>query len=298
MKLLKDRNFMTIFCLFLVYLCWGSTFIGVKIATEQLSPLFLTSIRFSIGGIILLVLSYFLTTSIPSKKQFIDTSYLGVLLTGNGTSAIAYGILYIPSGIVAVMVATVPIWVLILENLLTKNNGINRNSLIGILLGFSGVFLLIDPFSNVEKSIPLFPTMIVMLGCISWAYGTIKGKYLEQAKGVQSVAIQMLSGGIYALIISLLLESGQLSSLEDLTQKTLYAITYLILFGSYVGYSSFTWLMNNSKPVIATSYAFVTPLVALYLGNIIGGESFSSQIILASLLILTGLVFIKASYRI
>jgi drug/metabolite transporter (DMT)-like permease len=284
--------------LILVYIIWGSTYLGVKICLESLSPLFLTFLRFIIAGSILMAFSLFSGQKTPSREEIKGSIYLGVLFSGIGTGTIAYAIKYIPSGIVALLVALLPLWAAIIDFLFFSRKIPNGIALAGLILGIIGISFLINPFEDLsESSIPFFPLMLVFVGCISWAFAALMSPKIKQAPPLQTTAIQMLSGGLFALLISLITESHQLESLISIKSNAIFAIAYLVLIGSLIGYSAFLWLVNHAPPILASTYAYVNPVVAIFLGWMLGGEKLTSQTLWSSAIILIGVVLMTLSEK-
>lgn len=285
--------------LFLVYVVWGSTYLGVKYAIRELSPLLLTGVRFGLGGSLLFIFTLLRGQKLPPKEQFYGSAFLGILLTGIGTSSVAYAILYIPSGMVALLVAMLPLWVFLLDFFFFSKKKPSLLSGTGLLLGTIGIFSLLNPFdtSSLEEAIPLFPVFVVFVGSIVWAYGTIIGKQTSQVKGLQGIAVQMFAGGVIAILLSLMLEDYDISTLTNIHQTTIWAMVYLIFIGSYVGYTAFVWLMNNAPPVLTSTYAFVNPVVALFLGWFFVNETFTNRSLIASVIIIIAVVLMTLGRR-
>ena len=279
-----------IIALGLVYVVWGSTFLGVKVALNTLTPLLTSGIRFTVAGSLLFLFTLIKDKSLPSLKQTRNAAFLGIMLTGIGNCTMAYAINYIPTGIVALISATIPLWVFIINLLFFDKQRPSNLSTIGLLLGIVGMFYLLNPFSGLKQSIAIFPAFIMLLGTISWAFGSLKSKNLALPSSLQSAAIQMFTGGIFGLIFSFVLEDNQLQALVNSNGATLAAMVYLIFIGSYIGYMSYLWLINNAEPQLAATYAYVNPVVALLLGTVFLNEPLTSQTIIASLIILSGVV--------
>lgn len=285
--------------LLLVYTVWGSTYLGVKYAIHDLPPLLLTGIRFGLGGSLLFLFTLLRGQRSFVKAEFKGSAMLGTLLTGVGTSSVAYAILFMPSGIVALLVAMLPLWVFLLDFLFFTKQKPSLLSGAGLILGTIGIFSLLNPFdvSDVETAIPIFPVIVVFVGSIVWAYGTIIGKHTPQVRGLQGISIQMLAGGFIAFFLSLFLEDYNFSTLTSIHQTTFWAMTYLIFIGSYVGYSAFVWLMNNAPPVLTSTYAFVNPVVALFLGWLLAGELLTQKSLIASAIIIAAVVLMTLGRR-
>ena len=277
--------------LFLVYVVWGSTFMGVKIALETLPPLLVSGLRFTIGGTILLLFTLLRGHQLPPRKTFLNSIFLGLLLTGIGNSSYAYAIHYIPSGIVALIGSTLPLWIFGLNYFFFEQIIPSKIAILGIVMGLVGMFYLINPMEDFGKTIPIFPMTMIIVGSISWAYGSLSSKNLElPTVKLQNAAIQMLSGGAFGLTISFLVEKNQLQAIAESNATTFWAMCYLIFVGTYVAYLAFLWLIDNASPQLASTYAFVNPIVALILGWAFLGELLNFRTAIAAAITLIGVV--------
>ena len=275
----------------MVYVLWGSTYLGVKIATETLPPLLISGLRFTIGGGLLWLFALLKDRKWPTQKQMLNAAFLGIMLSGIGNAAISYAIDVIPTGIVALISSTVPLWVFGLNYLFFNRVKPTLFELIGLSMGILGMVLLLNPMGQLGPGVALFPILVVCGGCISWSYATLKSKQLAlPASSLQSVAIQMLAGGGVGLSTSALLETNQLHAIMSSTPRTFWAIFYLIVVGSYLGYSAFVWLLNHASPQLTSTYAFVNPVIALLLGWLFLDEKFDNRTLLASGVILAGVM--------
>ncbi len=275
----------------LVYFIWGSTYLGVKYGIQVLPPLLLTSMRFLIGGSVFFMFTLLRGYGIPSGKQLLGASKIGLLLSGIGTGGVAYSIQYIPSGIVALLVALLPFWTFVLDYLFFSHQRPSFLSAAGLVMGIAGIVFLMDPFASLGKTaIPLFPTLVVFASSISWALGSVISSSTPQPSPLQSTSIQMISGGIVALLLSLVTEEDQLGSLSRMNSTTWLALAYLIVFGSFVGYTAYVWLINNAPPLLTSTYAYVNPVVAMFLGWLFVREALSAQSLIASGIILAAVV--------
>jgi drug/metabolite transporter (DMT)-like permease len=284
--------------LLLVYFLWGSTYLGMKIGLEDLSPFLLTGTRFLIGGVLLLIITIVFTKN-RDFSHAKGSLLIGGILSGVGSSSMCFGINYIPSSIVSLFVAALPIYTLGLDYFFFSKKKPSLASILGLSLGFCGIVLLFNPFgtSHDVGREQLFPILVILFGSISWAYGSLISHKTPQAPGFLGVSLQLISGGIIAIILSMVLESGQIEELKSIHVRSFWAIVYLIIFGSYIGYTAFIWLINNAPPILASSYAYVNPVVALILGFYIGHEKLSILSILASIILLSGVVLMTIGKR-
>ncbi len=282
-----------VLCLAAVYVVWGSTFLGVKYAIEVLPPFFASAIRFLVGGSILYLYTRLSGRGNPPLRQWKSAGLIGLLLTGVGNSAVAYALLFMPSGVVALLVAALPAWIVALDYWFFSRKKPHWLTLAGIGVGLVGMAMLFNPFTALKGSpFPIFPALLVFFGSISWGLGTLLASRIDMPAAVQSTAIQMLAGGAVALVFSVLTHEKSLDSLLQLTSTTYWAMAYLIFVGSFVGFSAYTWLIQNAPPQLVATYAYVNPVVALVLGWVFINEILSAQSLVASAVVLSGVVLI------
>lgn len=284
--------------LFLVYVIWGSTFLGVRYAIEVLPPLMTNAIRFLVGGIVFFLFTLFRGYKIPPLKHWLSAAWVGLLLSGVGNCAVAYAIGFMPSGLVALLVATLPGWMVGLDYYFFAKQKPSWITVVGLGLGLVGMYILLNPLGQMSnREIPLFPAFLVFIGSITWAWGSLQSPYLEMPPRMQTTAIQMLGGGVFSLILSLLLEPNGVESLSKIDDKTYAALAYLIIMGSFVGYSAYVWLLHHAPPTLTATYAYVNPVVAVILGWIFVNEKLSSRSLLASFVVLVGVVLITVGRK-
>ncbi|MBV8251108.1 MAG: EamA family transporter [Chitinophaga sp.] len=277
--------------LFAVYIIWGSTYLGMKIATATVPAFYLSSMRFFLAGIVLLAIGVYRERTLPKFRQIVAASFVGVLLIGIGNTTVALAVHYMPSGLVALLVAAMPAWFMGLDWAFFSKNRPSTTTLLGIAVGFVGLFLLFNPFhqENVQ-AFPLWPVLIVILGNICWATGSLMVPRLPMPPQITSTAIQMLAGGVFALLVSAITEDNTASSFLHMPPDGWTAYFYLVFIGSLVGYTSYSWLTRNAPPKLTATYAYINPIVALFLGWAIGHESITSMVIAAAAIVIAGVV--------
>ncbi|WP_448519462.1 EamA family transporter [Rhodoflexus sp.] len=287
-----------------IYLVWGSTFLGVRYTLEVLPPVLASSMRFLVGGIILLLVAVLWRMAknqrpvLPTLQQTWGAAQVGIMLVGIGNTALSYAIKFMPTGLVALLVATLPIWTVVLDFALFSKLRPHKLTVTGLLLGIVGMGVLLNPFAGLNTSdLVWFPAVLVLIGSMSWAYGSLRAPYLTMPPPLQSTAIQMLAGGIFALIISTFTEPDALFAISRMNHATYLAMGYLIFIGSFVGYSSYNWLMRNAPPALVSTYAYVNPVIAIILGWLFLNESLSGHTLTASAIILTGVALITLGRR-
>jgi drug/metabolite transporter (DMT)-like permease len=280
-----------ILCLLAVYIIWGSTYLGMKIATKVVPPFFLSSMRFLLAGSLLLVIGSLREKTWPNRQQFLSACFVGVALIGIGNTTVALAVHHMPSGLVALMVAAMPAWIMGMDWAFFSKRRPSALTLLGIAIGFAGLFLLFNPFTHHEaRTFPLWPVAVVVAGNICWAAGTLFVQRLPMPTQITSTAIQMLAGGVFSFLVSLIFEPGAINTLPGMTMEAWQAYIYLVLIGSLVGYTSYSWLSKNAPPGLTATYAYVNPIVALFLGWAIGNEAITGMVGLSAAIVISGVV--------
>jgi drug/metabolite transporter (DMT)-like permease len=284
-----------------VYILWGSTYLGIRLAIETLPPFLMAGTRFTIAGLILLTWSRlkgerFLSLLSQWQKALIVGALL--LLCGNG--GVTWAEKYVATGLVALLVSTEPLWVVILNWILTRKRP-NSKVLLGVLIGLVGVTLLVsDGLSGGSGNswLSLVGGGVVILAGFGWAAGSVySNRNPIGASTSMASGMQMLSGG--SLLLVLALASGDVGrlNLANATWASIGAFFYLLVFGSLVGFTAYSWLLNNVTPAMATTYAYVNPVVAVFLGWLIAGEPLTRRMLLAAAVIVGSVILITTFSR-
>ncbi|HYO65483.1 MAG TPA: drug/metabolite exporter YedA [Archangium sp.] len=281
---------MLLFCLFALYAVWGSTYLAIRWALQGGFPPFLMAgLRFSLAGLILYTVLRVRGYANPSVREWGAGALIGTLLLVMGNGGVVFAQQYVPSGVVALVVGSVPLWAALFGGLFGQWPG--RAERWGLAIGFCGLILLnlgSDMSGNVWASLAL------LVGPITWAFGSIWSRRLPMAQGLMSTATQMLTGGALLLLLSFGL-GEHLTAVPS--PRALSAFVYLVLFGSLVAFSAYGYLLRNARPALATSYAYVNPMVAVLLGTLLAGESLSSWGMLAMGAILGSVVLLTRAKR-
>ncbi|WAH52353.1 drug/metabolite exporter YedA [Pseudescherichia vulneris] len=254
--------------LFALYIIWGSTYFAIRIGVESWPPLMMAGVRFFSAGLLLLAFLLITGHRLPALRPLLNAVLIGVLLlaVGNGMVTVAEH-QNVPSGIAAVVVATVPLFTLCFSHFF----GIATRKLewFGIAIGLSGIVLL-NSGGNLSGN-PWGAGMI-LIGSLSWAFGSVVGSRIELPSGMMAGAIEMLAAGVVLLAASGV-TGERLTAMP--TMSGLLAVSYLAIFGSIIAINAYMFLIRNTSPAVATSYAYVNPVVAVLLGTGFAGESLS-----------------------
>lgn len=268
MSLRSARLLPLIAALFALYIIWGSTYFAIAVGVQSWPPLLMAGVRFISAGVLLMTVLLLRGHKLPSLRPLLNAALIGILLLaiGNGLVTVAEH-QHVPSGIAAVMVATVPLFTLCFSRFF----GIKTRKLewLGIAIGLAGIVLL-NSGGNLSGN--PWGAVLILLGSVSWAFGSVYGSRIELPKGLMAGAVEMLAAGI-VLLVAAMLTGERLTTMPDTTG--LFAVAYLAIFGSIIAISAYMYLIRNVTPAVATSYAYVNPVVAVLLGTGFGGESLS-----------------------
>ncbi|EDE2722592.1 drug/metabolite exporter YedA [Salmonella enterica] len=266
---MRFRQLLPLFgALFALYIIWGSTYFVIRIGVESWPPLMMAGVRFLSAGMLLMAFLLLRGEKLPPLRQTINAALIGLLLlaVGNGLVTVAEH-QNVPSGIAAVVVATVPLFTLCFSYFF----GIKTRKLewVGIAIGLAGIILL-NSGGNLSGN--PWGAILILIGSMSWAFGSVYGSRIALPVGMMAGAIEMLAAGV-VLLCAAFLSGEKLATLPGLSG--FMAVGYLALFGSIIAINAYMYLIRNVSPALATSYAYVNPVVAVLLGTGLGGESLS-----------------------
>lgn len=281
-----------------LYIVWGSTYLAIRFAVESIPPFFHAGVRFLVSGIILIVWQRAAGQPMPTRKQWVSLAIIGNFLLLGGNGLVAWAEQTIPSGIAALMIGSIPMFLVVTEAFRPGGVKPNRWTFLGLLIGFIGIFILVGPAEFTGGGTHLNPLGIVALffACFFWAIGSVYSKHADMPKSsLVSTGGQMLMGSIGLFVISL--ATGELTgwSPADVTTKSALGLVYLIFAGSLIGFVSYGWLLQNAPISLVATYAYVNPIVAVLLGNWLADEALEPRIWLAAGIIVGSVMFINRS---
>jgi len=275
-----------------VYFIWGSTFLAIRFALETMPPFFLAASRFIIAGATLYLIAKLSGAPKPTTRQWRDTALTGALFFLIGNGAVVWAQQTVPSGIAALLVAVIPLWVVLFQWILPPHRRPGALVSAGVLLGLGGLTLLVGPRS-MGGSIDVLGAGVLGFGSLCWAFGTIySGKADFPKMPIQTSAMQLLSGGLFLGVASIL--TGELSRIgpQTFALKSTLALLYLIVFGSWIAFTAYSWLTRATTPSLLSTYAYVNPVVAVFLGWVFAGEVLTTRMLIAAGVIIFGVAMI------
>ena len=277
-----------------VYLLWGSTYIGIRIAIESIPPLAMAAIRHSIVGLLLYPILRRKTGFRPTAANWWTAAITGLLLLCVSNGGLSWAEQRVPSGIAALLVATVSLWLVIVDWLRPGGTRPVPRVFVGLLLGFAGLALLVGPASlGGARRINLLGAGVLMVCAFVWACGSLYSKHRPvPGSPLLVVAMQSLAGAAALWIAALV--SGEFSALHfaAITPRSWLALLYLIVFGSGMGFTAYLYILKKSTAAKVATYGFVNPVVALFLGWLIAAEPVTARTIIAAAIILTAVILV------
>jgi drug/metabolite transporter (DMT)-like permease len=277
-----------------VYIVWGSTYLAIRFAVETLPPLLMAGARFVLSGAILLAWARFREGAAPPSRTEWRTALIsGSLLLLGGNGGVAWAEQRVPSGVAALLVAVVPLWMVLLVWLGPGGDRPRLPVFVGVGLGLAGLALLVGPDALRQGGTSSVGALVLVLASLSWAIGSL---YIQRApkapSGVSASGSQMLAGGLVLIIAGVVAHEPSRLDLAHASTRSLLGFAYLVTIGSLIGFTAYLYLLAHTSAAKAATYAYVNPVVAVFLGWAIGHESVTSRTIVAAAIILAGVAII------
>jgi drug/metabolite transporter (DMT)-like permease len=277
-----------------LYVIWGSTYLAIRFAIETLPPLLMASVRFLVAGSLLCSWARTRGAPRPTRAHWKSAVVVGGLLIVAGNGSVVVSEQWVASGLVALLVAAVPLWMVVLDWLWGSGLRPSRRVVSGLVLGFAGVaFLAGGAGAGVQGGHQLAGSILVVCGSLAWAGGSIYARHADVPSHPRLwVGMQMLAGGV--LLLPVAAAAGELGRFDPagVSLNSVLALAYLIVFGSLVAFSTYIWLLGVSTPARVGTYAYVNPVVALFLGWALAGEPLTFQSLVAAAIIVGSVVLI------
>lgn len=271
-----------------IYVLWGGTFLAIRIAVLEIPPFFSSGVRFLTAGALLYVFMRLRGQPSPSAKEWRSIATIALCMFVATYGALFWAEQYVPSGITAVIEATLPITTVVLEVFVFRQQPFRWRTLAAVALGFSGVAWLL--IRN-DQPFPGLPCVVILAGGTAWSLGAVLTRSLPRPKSLPLAAgAQMMLGG--AVLLALSQATGELHSFPHISLRAGLALSYLIVAGSLLGFTAYVWLLARMPATQVASHAYVNPLVAVALGYFVAGEALTTRMVLASALVLASVLLI------
>ena len=279
-----------------LYIVWGSTYLAILFAVETIPPFLSAGIRFLVSGGILFLWRWAAGDRMPTKRQWRSTAVVGIFLLLGGNGLVSFAEQRIASGIAALIVGTVPLWLVLIEALRPGGVRPSWQAILGLIIGFGGIYLLVGP-SELNVGSLQFDTIgigAVILASFLWSIGSIYSRGADMpASSLMATGAEMLIGSAALFAVSGLLGEWRNFDLAAVSTQSWLGLAYLITFGSLVGFVSYIWLLKNAPVSLVATYAYVNPLVAVFLGAWLADETINARILVAGLVIIGSVILIN-----
>jgi drug/metabolite transporter (DMT)-like permease len=274
---------------FAIYFLWGTTFLAIRIAVEELPPLFAAGARFFTAGVVLYVFMRLKGQSSPTRFQWGNLGVTALVMFVAEYGPLFWAEKYVPSGIVSVLAATIPILTLILEIIILRQKHFRASTVISTLLGFAGVGILMLPGGG--HTFALEPCFAVLAGSVCWSLGSIFNRSLDMPKSrpLTAGATMMLGGGALLVLSAAI---GELRPFPHISLRAAGAVLYLVVFGSLLAFTAYVWLLGHMPASRVSSYAYVNPIVAVALGYLLANEPVTIRTLAGTALVLLSVFLI------
>jgi drug/metabolite transporter (DMT)-like permease len=281
---------------FAVYVCWGMTYLAMRVAVTSIPPHLLSGSRFVLAGLLLYGWTRATGEPAPSTRQWRAATMIGGFLLLGGNASVAWAEQRVPSGLAAVLIAVAPIWMVGLE---WARGGSRPTKLVaaGLLLGLAGIVLLVSSRAQPESRVDLFGAVVLVLASASWAWGSVVSKTAGLPKSpFLATSMEMIGGGMLLMLTAGV--AGQFYQFDPSRVSLEAALSwgYLVIFGSLVGFTAYIWLLGVTSIAKAGTYAYVNPIVAVFLGWAILDETVTSRMLLAAGIILVGVALVNVDW--
>ena len=293
---MRPRLALVLAALGTLYLVWGSTYLGIRIAIHTIPPLLMASIRFAIAGVLLYAWSVRRGDTAgdrPGRSQWTATAIVGALLLAGGNGGVSWGEQFVPSGMAALLMASVPIWMVVFAHF-TGDDRLTWPVALGLLIGIGGVAFLVQPSGETGHHVA--GSLVILGAAVAWAAGSV---YARRAplprRPLVATGMEMIGGSVVLLFLSAL--TGELGRLhpEQVSWQSLVALAYLVVFGSIVAFSCYVWLLRHTRAAVAGTYAYVNPAVAVVLGWAFAGEALTTRVLVAGAVIILAVAVVASA---
>ena len=276
-----------------IYLIWGSTYLAIRVAVETLPPFTMAGVRFMVAGGILFSWLAFKGRARATARQWLDNVVVGALLLVGGNGVVVWAEQAIPSGLTTLIISISPLFMVMIDWMLPKGMRPGWATLTGLALGFAGLVLLIGGGIPGGTPIDLWRCGGLMVACVSWSAGSLYSRYSKNpAEPLTAATLQMIAGGTLMFIIGAL--RGEMTGLTSaiLTPRSVMAWGYLVIAGSLMAFPAYVYLLKHTTPARISTYAYVNPVVAVFLGWLILHEPVSTRTLIASAIIVVAVAII------
>jgi drug/metabolite transporter (DMT)-like permease len=292
---MKSRVWIALIALYLV---WGTTYLAIRFAVQTIPPFLMAGSRFLVSGLILYIWRRLAGDPAPTARQWRSAIIIGLLLLLGGNGVVSWAEQHVASGIAALMIASIPLWIAVIDALRPGGRRPDARIIAGLLLGFAGMSILITSSggSTPAAGRDLVGLLALLGAALIWSLGSIYARDADMPQSaLLGTGIEMLGGAAGLFLVGTVSGEWTQVHLHDIASSSLIGLAYLVVFGSLVGFVSYTWLLRHAPLSLVSTYAYVNPVVAIFVGAWLGKEVINGRIILSALIIIGSVVVINLS---
>jgi|YelNatPaOPRAMG01_1025707.scaffolds.fasta_scaffold00130_29 drug/metabolite transporter (DMT)-like permease len=282
-----------------VWIVWGSTYLAIRYAVQSIPPFLMAAARHLTAGLILYAVQRLRGDAPPTLRQWRSAAIIGVLMLTFGNGMVSWAEQRVYSGIAALLVGSVPIWIILLDWLVIRKQQADRSrrwmTASGIAVGFVGIVLLVGAgqFSRTGSGVDMVGAGALVLGSVMWAGGSLYSRDADLPESsLLGTGLEMISGGVGLVLLGTITGEWSRLNLAAVTPNSLLGLGYLITFGSLVGFAAYTWLLRAAPTALVSTYAYVNPIVALVMGSVVGAEPLAPREVAAAAIIVGAVALI------
>jgi drug/metabolite transporter (DMT)-like permease len=283
-----------------IYVIWGSTYLAIRFAVETIPPFLMAGTRFFVSGLILYIWRRLAGDPAPTPRQWRSAVIVGLLLLLGGNGVLSWAEQHVASGIAALIIASIPLWITLIDALMPHGVKPDWKVVLGLLIGFGGIVLLVSSSGTQSSAegMSLIGVGTLLLAALLWSIGSIYGRDADMPNSsLLGTGMEMLGGAAGLFIAATFFGEWKSLALSGITSRSLLGLAYLILAGSLLGFTSYSWLLRNAPVSLVSTYAYVNPVVAIFLGAWLAGEIINLPIVISALIIIASVVVINTSKK-
>jgi drug/metabolite transporter (DMT)-like permease len=286
--------------LIVVYLAWGSTYLAIRFAVESIPPFLMAGTRFLVAGALVYIWRRLAGDPVPTRLQWRSGAIIGLLLLLGGNGIVSWAEQYLPSGTAALLVATIPLWMVFVDAFWPGGKLPNWQTILGVTLGLAGIVILVGPaeLTGSHGRVELLGVIALLLAAFSWAVGSVYSRKANLPKSpLMGTGVEMLAGSAGLFLVGTLSGEWNRLDLTAITPRSLAGLGYLIVVGSLLGFAAYTWLLRAAPTSLVSTYAYVNPVIAVILGSLLAQEVLTPRLLVAVPIILSSILLVNMAHH-
>jgi drug/metabolite transporter (DMT)-like permease len=295
----ENKAIKILFAFAAIYIIWGTTYLAIRLAVETIPPFLMAGTRFMIAGIATFAFLRARGVPMPKRLHWRSAVIIGAFLLVGGNGFVTWSEQQVPSGIAALVIATVPLWMVLFDWLAFSGTRPSKKIVAGLVLGFLGIGLLIGPrVFQATTGISWLSWLILFMAPVLWSLGSLHSRRAKLPENTfMSTAMEMLAGGVLLLLAGLITGEAAELNVAQVTTRSLVSMLYLTVFGSIIALTAYVWLLKTVQAARVSTYTYVNPVIAVFLGWLVLGESITTQMLVAAVIIIMAVILITAQGR-